>query len=263
MVTQADMGGHMLTRIALTLDARTHEVATVKAENVLLQPGAYPADPVMKAYMATVRERSTAALARPVAMLAVPSIRRKTNEAGESALGDLIADAMLEATRALNVDVAFMNSGGIRKDLDAGADQVLRYGQVQAVQPFANMVLVLEISGAQLRALIESQWVKGGDDKVLQVSRGFSYRWDAQAPYGQRVVAGSLKLNGTALDDAKTYRVAASNFLYGGGDGFATFKAARKLVAPQLMDLDVLAAYLASHGKNASADSAGRIERVN
>ncbi|MES2129425.1 MAG: bifunctional metallophosphatase/5'-nucleotidase [Pseudomonadota bacterium] len=263
MVTQADMGGHMLTRIALTLDARTREVTAVKAANVLLEPGVHAPDPAMTAFMAKVRERSTAALARPVATLAVPSIRRKGNEAGESALGDLIADAMLEATRELNVDVAFMNPGGIRKDLDAGTDLVLRYGQVQAVQPFGNLVLVLEMTGAQLRALLESQWTKGGDDKVLQVSRGFSYRWDAQAPYGQRVVAGSVMLNGAALDDRKTYRVAASNFLYGGGDGFTTFKEARKLVAPQLLDLDVLATYLARQGKSASADSAARIQRVN
>ena len=268
VVTQAASAGHLLSRITMTVDPVSGAVAAIDARNVMMTPGAYPADARMDAWLATVRERSRAALARPVATLGAASIARKSNEAGESPLGNVIADAVLAATRNQGAQIGFMNTGGIRKDLDAGSDLVATFGQAQAVLPFGNTLVLMDLTGAQLRALLEQQWARpaASSDTVLQVSQGFSYRWDASQPKGSRVVPGSVRLNGVALDDARLYRVVANNFLAEGGDNFPEFAKGVNRVDTGLIDLDAMIAYL---GKNAGTGAAtagmapsARIEKV-
>lgn len=250
-VTQAEMGGHVLSRIAMTIDPATSAVQGIAVRNVVIKPGQYPPHDNVVAYLQAARARSKEALARPLARIASRSIGRKATPAGETALGDLIADAILAATRSEGVRLAFMNGGGIRKDLDVGENMTATYGQVQVVVPFGNTMVAMDLTGAEIRALLEHQWLRPGasDDSVMQVSHGFSYRWNPKAPRGQRVVAGSMTLNGVPLDEAKTYRIAANNFLAEGGDNFPTFKLGRNKHDTQLRDFDVLVDYLVKNDK--------------
>jgi 5'-nucleotidase len=262
LVTQADMGGHLLTRIKMNVDPVTKVLANVTVKNEVINPDAYPAEPKMTAYLATVRARSNAVLGKPVATLGVPMVARKGSPAGESPLGDLITDAIVAATNAQGVQIGFMNNGGIRKDLESGPGNVATFGNVQAVLPFGNTLVAMDLTGAQLKALLEQQWkndASGGS--VLQVSSGLTYRWDSTRPAGQRVVPGSIKVNGAALTDDQTVRVVANNFLAEGGDTFTIFGKGTRRVDTGIRDLDAMLAYLAKHDK-AGAPVPVRIERV-
>jgi 5'-nucleotidase len=262
LVTQADMGGHLLTRIKMHVDPVTRVLANVTVKNEVINPDAYPAEPKMTAYLATVRARSTAVLGKPVATLGVPMVARKGSAAGESPLGDLITDAIVAATKAQGVQIGFMNNGGIRKDLESGPGNVATFGNVQAVLPFGNTLVAMDLTGAQLKALLEQQWktdASGGS--VLQVSSGLTYRWDSTRPAGQRVVPGSIKVNGAALTDNQTVRVVANNFLAEGGDTFTILGQGTRRVDTGIRDLDAMLAYLARHDK-AGAPGPVRIERV-
>jgi 5'-nucleotidase len=267
-VTQAAMGGHVLTRIKMLVDPKSADVRSIKVHNVVVKPGEYPPDEKVSAYLAQARARSTAALTRPLAQVGTRSIGRKSTPAGESALGDLIADSVLAATRDEGVQIAFMNAGGIRQDLDVGADLVATTGQVQIVLPFGNTLVAMDMTGAQIRELLDQQWLRPGsaDPSVLQISDGFTYIWNPSAPRGQRVVPGSLMLNGVVMDENKTYRVAGNNFLAEGGDNFPTFKLGANKRDTNVRDLDALTSYLVSRaaaGKPVSNSvPAGRIQIV-
>ena len=263
LVTQADMGGHLLTRIKMTVNPVNKELDDVTVKNEVINPDTYPAEPAMAAFLAKVRTRSNAVLGKPVATLGVPLVARKSNSAGESALGDLITDAIVAATRAQGVQVGFMNNGGIRKDLESGPGNVATFGNVQAVLPFGNTLVAMDLRGAQLKNLLEQQWTKADGDggSVLQVSSGLTYRWDSTRPVGQRVLPGSIKIDGIAVEDAKTYRVVANNFLAEGGDTFTVFGKGTRRVDTGIRDLDAMLGYLAKHDK-AGTPSAARIERV-
>jgi 5'-nucleotidase len=267
-ITQAEMGGHALSRIKLRIDPRTLAVQDITVRNVAVKPGEYPADQLIDAYLEQVKARSKDALTRPVARVAVPSVGRVQTKAGTTALGDLVTDAFLAATKPMGADIAFTNMGGLRKDLDVGDDLVALYGQAQIILPFSNTLVIMDMSGADVRNLLEEQWIKRANadlqHSVLQVSSGFTYRWNPAKAVGKRVLPKSVKLNGEPLDDNKIYRVVTNNFLSAGGDGFPTFARAANQVDTQIIDLDAFVAHLAASeraGKPAgSAVAAGRIE---
>lgn len=268
-ITQAQMGGHVLSRIKLSIDPASGTVRDVVVRNVPVRQGEYPADPKVADYLAAVKASSTAALARPVARVAARSTLRKLNDAGESPLGGMIADAAVEATRAKGVQVGFMNTAGMRSDFDVSENLTGTFGQAQVVLPFSNTLVVMDMTGAQLRALLEQQWQRPNLDAgraMLQVSRGLYYRWNDALPKGKRVVAGSIRINGVPLDEAKTYKVVANNFLAEGGDGFPIFTQASSKVDTGIRDLDAFIALLVSNeeaGVSAGmAAPAPRIERV-
>ncbi len=265
-VTQAGSYGHLATRIAMKVDAATDSVTDLQVQNVVLKPGDFPADPAMAAFIASVKESSRAALTRPVARLAAAPVLRKKNDAGESALGSTIADAVLAATRNLGVQVGFMNEGGIRKDLEAGENNVAAFGQTQAVLPFGNTLVVMDLSGAQIRSLLEQQWARpeSSSPSILQVSNGFSYQWDEKRPVGSRVVPGSIRINGAPLEDANTYRIVANNFLAEGGDNFPEFAKGTNRLETGMLDLDAFTEFLrAVEGQGAAlGPSAPRIVKT-
>ncbi|MET3134663.1 5'-nucleotidase [Oxalobacteraceae bacterium GrIS 1.11] len=268
LVTEGEMGGHMLSRITLQVDAAGNRVRDVSARNVVMTPGAYPADAAMDAYLAAVKQRGAAVLERPVARIAVAMVSRNRQLTGESALGDLVADSALEAARAAGAQIAFVNNGGMRQDLESGPGLISSFGQVQRVLPFNNTMLLMTLSGAEIGALLEQQWGpdKDGAHDLLQVSDGFAYRWDGKRPLGARVVPGSIMLNGTPLDASRSYRVAVNNFLAEGGDAFPMFKQGRERVDSGVRDLDTLLSYLrqrdAAGTPAGSAAPLGRIGRL-
>ena len=271
-ITQAQMGGHVLSRIKLSIDPASGAVKDVIVRNVPVVAGQYPPDPKVAAYLESVKLQSKAALARPIARVAARSTLRKQNDAGESALGDLIADAVVEATRARGVQVGFMNVGGMRSDFDVGDNLTATFGQAQVVLPFSNTLVVMDLTGAQLRGLLEQQFDRPGSDEtraMLQVSGSLRYRWDNTLQKQAKVVPGSIRIDGVPLDDARTYKVVANNFLAEGADGFPMFAQGANKVDTGIVDLDAFIALLVKREKDGlSAGMAGfntpapRIERV-
>jgi 5'-nucleotidase len=265
-VTQADAAGHLLSRIKMTVEPDSGRVDDIQVRNVVMAPGAYTPDAQMATYLRDVRARSTAELAKPVAKIAAANLARKEGESGESPLGDVIADAAVAATREQGVQLGFMNPGGIRKDLEAGEGGVVSFGQAQAVLPFGNTLVVMDISGAQLRAMLEQQWDRPNKDQyMLQVSRGLSYAWDSTRPPGQRLVPGSLKVNGMPVDENKPYRIVANNFLADGGDNFPALAKGVNRQDTGMRDLDALIAWLKQNpdiGASTLAAPQARINKV-
>jgi 5'-nucleotidase len=162
-------------------------------------------------------------------------------------LGGVIADAAVAATREAGAQIGFMNPGGIRKDLETGDGGVVSFGQAQAVLPFGNTLVVMDLTGAQLRRVLEQQWDRPvtSDPSILAVSSGLTYDWDGTQPVGRRVA--NVKVDGVPVADDKTYRVVANNFLAEGGDNIPMFGKGTRRVETGLRDLDALIAYLQKH----------------
>ena len=176
-------------------------------------------------------------------------LTRTPSPAGETALGDVIADAQLAGTQDLGAQVALMNPGGVRTDLIYAAsgsegDGVVTYGEAFAVQPFSNVMGVTSLTGAQLDALLEQQWTSAGE-KILQPSANLHFTIDRSKPVGDRV--SDITIDGAPIDPAATYKVAANNFLLGGGDGFTVFTEGQDQVLGAI-DLDTFVAYFNAQG---------------
>ncbi len=269
-VTQAESFGHVLTRIKLSIDPQSRSVADIEVRNVLMEQGRFAADPLLATLLAEVKGRSEVVLQRPVARLAVPRISDVLDAAGESPLGDIATDAQLAATRALGAQLVFINHKSLRGELVGsldGASYSATYAQVAVTHPYGNTLVLMTLTGAQIRAVLEQQnWLaseSSGGRRMLQVSDGFSYRWDAQRAAGSRVVPGSMQLNGAAMADQQSYRIAINNFIAQGGDGFTVFKEGTALLDTGILDLDALLNYLAARERAGipvgSEKSAGRI----
>ena len=120
----------------------------------------------------------------------------------------------------------------------------MRYEDLFSIQPFNNNLVTMTLSGAQVVQLLEQQWsVRSEGARLLTVSRGFSYGWDASQPVGQRVLPGSVLLNGRALQAGDSVRVTVNSFLAGGGDSFPVLKEGSNLVTG-IMDVDALELYV-------------------
>ena len=201
-----------------------------------------------------------AALVKPRAEHVVGRIggRFTRDGSGDTAAGRLIADAQLAATKPLGARIAFMNPGGIRANLECREPPcAVTFGQVFTAQPFGNSLVVLTLTGAQIREALESQ-LRGpaGNPKYLQPSEGFTYTWDASAPAGSRV--RDVKLDGEPIDPAAAYRVTVNSFLAEGGDGYdAITEGTHRVGGGQ--DIDALIAYL---GAAERSPTAPRVTRV-
>ncbi|MFJ6832888.1 bifunctional metallophosphatase/5'-nucleotidase [Streptomyces sp. NPDC091209] len=227
MVTSASSFGRLYTDTTLTYDRWTGDIArtAVKSANHVVTRD------VPKAADMTSLITKWKALSAPVASRPLGYIAGDIGNTGtESQAGDLIADAQLAYAKSVDpeADLAVMNPGGIRAGLTYAAsggegDGVVTYGEAYTVQPFANTVNLVDLTGAQVITALQQQ-VSGANEaapKILQISRGLTYTLDLTKTGAARVVADSVKLDGTAIDPAATYRVAMNSFLAGGGDGFA------------------------------------------
>ena len=268
LVTQSDSAGHVMARIKLRVDTGTNTLRDVSATQEVMAPGTWPAAPALDGYLKKARERSAAQLARPVATLALSSVGRGLDDNGESPLGDLVADSVLAAGRPFGAQIAFMNDGGIRADLETGADKRVTIGQAQAVLPFGNKLVAMNLKGWQLYELLEQQWIGGRDSwrGLLQVSDGFTYQWDSKRGEGSKVVADSVMLNGVPLHRESSYRVMVNNFLAEGGDAFPMFVNGVNRAESGILAIDALTGYLVKReetGKPAGkAESQQRIRRL-
>lgn len=261
LLTSADRYGTVLSKIRLTLDPRTRDVVDAQADNVVVATARFAPDPRIAAAVAAYAEQVRPLAERPVGRLA-QALANEAGASGEMPAGRLIADAQLAATAAPEAggaQVALMNPGGVRAALRPRADGTLAYGDLFAAQPFYNNLVTMTLTGAELQALLERQWAGQPFPRVLQVSRGFGYTWDAARPPGQRVVPGSMRLHGRAIAPDEPLRITVNSFLAGGGDLFDGFKAGRER-RTGVMDIDALEAFVRA---GAVVDDAPRIERLN
>ena len=228
LVTSADKFGTLVTEIELTIDPATRDVIRAKANNLIVRTDAYAKDPEQTTLIAAYD-----ALAKPLAERKVgtisTSLSREPNAAGESQLGQVITDAQLAATSALQdggAVIAFTNPGGIRTGIERHGDGAVTFADLFAAQPFGNMLVTLTLTGAEIKTLLEQQWLGQVRPRILQVSQGFAYTWDDRRKRGDFVPAASISLDGRPLDPAARYRVTVNGFLAQGGDSFSVFKQA-------------------------------------
>lgn len=245
-VTSAGSFGRMITRVTLTIDPASGAIAAAKALNEVVTRD------VPKEAAQTRIIAKYAPLSAPIASRVVGSVRtaltRRANDAGESALGDVIADAHLAATSAPEKGgavVAFTNTGGIRADIvPAASARTITYGDLFGVQPFGNVLTVVTLTGDALKRLLEQQFngARGGSASLLQVSSGFTYSYTLRAPAGRHVDPASMRLDGRVIAPTDQIRVAANNFLIEGGDGFTVFREGTNQLGGDV-DVDALVAY--------------------
>ncbi len=189
-----------------------------------------------------------------------------SNNSGESALGNLIAEAHQISTGA---NIGITNRGGIRASLPANChakECIVTWNDCFNTQPFANWIMLLEMTGNQLYDLLEQQWKNSNKPNFLQIA-GFRYSWTKNATAGKRVVEGSLKLaNGDLVEKSKSYKVAVNNYLATGGDGFTVFLEAKVLAESGPNDLDAFVNFLKEKAKSGPIKSEslidGRIQKL-
>ena len=259
LLTSAGRYGTMLTDIRLTFDPRTKALKGKAATLTVVQGEGYqdllgvvPVVPAFPAYPAAPEVKALVdryvAAVKPYADRVVAQLAGIVTEIADENLatrgGELVADAQLAWTMPKargGAEIAFMNNGGVRADLVPRTDGSVTYGQVFAMQPFGNGIVVMDLTGAQIKSLLEQQFLDVDEPMMLMPSKGFAYAYDVRRAEGDRIV--SMTFNGRPVDPSRTYRVAANSFLASGGDAFSTFiEGTNRLDAGN--DLDALEAYL-------------------
>lgn len=256
LVTQAFSASTAYGDIELSISRRTGKVVEKSAAIVTTWadegPGLAP-DAGVATLVAAADER-VAPLVNRVVGVAQTAITRSESLAGESALGNLIADAQRIVT---NAQFSFMNPGGIRTDLDEGE---VTWGDLFAIQPFGNDLVSMDLAGAQIELLLEQQWLNQTSPRILKTS-GLTYVWDASRSVGDRVLE-IRDGNGNPLDPTTTYRVTVNSFMAAGGDNFLVLPSGVNRVVGSV-DLDALVQYVESLAQPFTAQIEGRIRRLN
>ena len=267
LVVQASSFGRAFDDVTLKISKRSKDVV---ASSAAIIP-AWKNDPPTSANPVPPDPRVQAIVDKAVATVA-PLVSRVVNtaardllaardgganEAGESPLGNLIADAQ-RAT--MSTQLAFMNPGGIRAPIRAGE---VTWGELYSVQPFANDMVKLDLTGAQIWTLLGQQF-QTPSNRILEVS-GLHYTYSsAGAGSGtiQSVFLGAPGDDSTPIanDASTTYTVALNSFLAGGGDGFTVLtEGTNRVVGPN--DLDALVTYIEGLTSPFDAQIQGRITR--
>ena len=254
LLTSAGRYGILYTDVRLSFDRATHRLLGEGAVNVPVTNGT-GGDPKVAALVDRYVAASRPAAERVVGHLSGPAA--KTEENGESPVADLIADAQLAATRAPGrgaADLSFINTGGTRSDLVPRADGSVTYGQIFALEPFGNTLVVRTMTGAQLKALLEQQYdAQGLRASTLVPSANFHFAYDLSKPQGERIIA--MTLDGKPIDPDGRYRVVVNSFLATGGDGYTVLTQGTDPF-DAVLDLDALEAWLAT---NPQVPAIGRI----
>ncbi|MFF5159043.1 bifunctional metallophosphatase/5'-nucleotidase [Streptomyces sp. NPDC000348] len=266
-VTSAASFGRLYTDTTLTYDRVTGDIArtAVKSANHVVTRDV-PKAPDMTALIDEWNTLAAPIGNRPIGYISGDIVRDGT----ESPLGDLIADAQLAYGRTLDpeTDLALMNPGGIRASLTHAAggaegDGVVTFAEAFTVQPFANTVNLQDFTGDQVVQALKEQ-VSGSNEaapKILQISSGLTYTLDLTKTGADRVVTDSIRLNGSAIDPAATYRVATNSFLAGGGDGFPTLgQGTNDLVGED--DLAALERYLTANSTPTTPIAPPKADRI-
>ena len=255
-VVQAGQYGENLAHVQLQVDPESGDVVANSAEIVPLANNGFTPDPEVAAIVA-----DAVAVAKQLGsvklgditddlMRARASNGTSENRGGESTLGNLIADVQLWATSELGTQVAFMNPGGMRTDIryaSTGAgdpDGNVTYKEAADVQPFANTLVTMTLTGEQIVQVLEEQWQPAGAQRpFLKLgTAGLTYTYDPTAAAGSRIT--QVWIGDAPLDPTATYRVVANSFLASGGDNFATLALGAGKADSGRVDLQAFVDYL-------------------
>lgn len=254
LLTSAASYGRLLTDIDLDIDRKTGRVIGKTAINRIVTSEGYSDVSVRPAYPlldkdATIAKhieryaRDVAPFANRKVGSAQATLSRMEDAAGQSPLGNIIADANLTATRGAGARIAFLNPGSVRAAIEYGGDGAVTYGALFRAQPFGNNLVTMTLTGQQIKALLEQQWLASRQQaQMLQVSRGFGYAYDLRGPMGSRVLAESMQLDGRTIALADAYRVTVNSFMASGGDGFTVLLEGRDRTTG-IIDVDAAEAY--------------------
>jgi len=207
-----------------------------------------PADPEVASLMQSYSSRLSILLKQEIGVVSSPFDTIRANiRKGESAFGNLVADAMRDA---MGAEVAFLNGGGIRGDKRYAVGQIITREDIQLELPFNNTVVLFEVTGLQLLQALEYGLgcVENLDGCYLHVSN-IEMTYDLSKAAGSRIV--SAKVAGQPIRSAQTYRLSTLNFLANGGDGFEMLEGIPRLSQPGSGKLmwQVVAAYLQKQDK--------------
>lgn len=259
LVTSAGAYGTRLTDISMKIDRATGDVVGTSAKDIIIGIDTYAEDPAQVQLIGEYRKLAEPLMRREVGRITT-EITRGKDASGESALGNVIADAMLEAARrqVSETQIAFMNPGGIRADI-AMRNGVVTFNDIFTVQPFGNELVVMTMTGSDIERVLREQYQPTGNN-ILQVSEGFEFAWRQPANQPIEILSGSMKLNGETLVADRPYRIVTNNFLATGGDGFTGFRNGtnRRTVGG---DVEALEDYLKAHSPVTGAIK-GRIRKV-
>lgn len=265
-VIQAHQYGTTLGKLDVSVDTESKELVSVEGSLVPLVvdgAAAFPADAAVQAIVDEAVAVAEVEGAVEVGSITADILRGGTagsDRGVESTLGNLVADVYLwstsnDAYAGTPAQIGLMNPGGLREDLLYGTDGTMTYRDVANVQPFANTLVTVTLTGAQLKAVLEEQWQPDGSSRPklhLGVSDGFAYEYDPDAARGQHI--GSMTLNGEEIAPQDEFTVVTNSFLAAGGDNFTTLAQGTDRTDTGQIDLSATVAYFEEFSPVAPAE---------
>ncbi len=272
-VVSAGQYGAALNQLNFDVDPATHQILAKRQAVLRLKvanggPFNYPVDAPTQAIVDAAVANANVLGAQPLGKIADGFRRAKfdngtaENRGGESTLGNLVAEAQRWATRnpeSGSAQIAFMNPGGLRADMVGGITgetsypKTLTYKQAANVQPFANTLVNMDLTGAQIKGTLEQQWQPAGASRPflrLGTSQGFTFTYDSTKPVGSRITG--MWLDGTPIGLATTYSVTVNSFLASGGDNFTTLATGTNKQDTGKTDLQGMVDFMAEFAPNAT-----------
>lgn len=262
-VMQTGSYGANIGSMTFDLDPETKEVTGVEHELVPVPDSADNADlanPVVsevKEIVDSTLERATIEGEKPVGTVTddittAHNGSERDDRLSESALGNLVGEYMIEAVADRGgAEIAFMNPGGLRDELlndPAGETGNINKAEANGVLPFANTIVTMDMTGEQIKTVLEQQWQpEGGSRPFLALGTNSDLTWtfDPTRAEGDKIT--SISFQGQALDPARTYKVVSQSFLAGGGDNFFEFANASNQTDTGLIDSDTWMDYLSAN----------------
>lgn len=235
-IVEALSQGKAYADVRGTLDTDTQDfIATPTAQVVAVAPGVLTGTAEIQAIVDEANTIVKQVTDQKIGTAASSElISREVNVDKESAVGNLITTAQLTVARETypDVDFAITNNGGIRADLLVSSDQSITWGAAQAVQPFGNILQIVELTGQEIYDALNEQYDEGQKYFLQMSGLRYTYTYSGSTdPLVPFKVVKAYKDNGEEIDPNATYKLVINDFLYGGGDGFATFKKGKLLGA--------------------------------
>lgn len=250
LLVQSYSYGTAFSDVDLVIDPVTKDIKKKTATIVDVKRDGITPDAEIKAILDTYIEDASSILNEKIGT-ATEFISRESNVDGESAMGNMVADAMRWKT---GTDFAFMNSGGVRADIDAGE---ITWKEAFTVQPFGNDLVTMNVTGAQIKTLLEQQW--GSKVRIMPIS-GLKVTYDDSKPAGERIV--TIKKNdGTPVVADQTYSITVNNYMADGGDGYAILATIKDRTI-NVVDLEAFVGYIKANG-TVNPKIEGRVTKIN
>ena len=271
-VVSSGQYGYNLNRLNFRINTETGQLVGISQSIVPLQSGDatwtanFPADPEVTQIVADANAEADVLGNQQLGQIGGAFNRARTstnaeNRGGESTLGNLVAEVQRWATPDTvgGAQIAFMNPGGLRQDMQGVGTGLfprnLTYRQAAEVQPFANTLVNMDLTGAQIKATLEQQWQPAGSSRPflrLGASGGFTYTYDATKAVGSRI--SNMWLDGIPIDLGATYAVTVNSFLATGGDNFTALAGGTNKQDTGMTDLQAMVEFMAEFANTGAGD---------